>query len=294
MRKSGFTLIELLVVIAIIAILAAILFPVFAQAKLAAKAAASLSNIKQISTSSIMYSNDYDDVVPMAGQWGICDADALYPDASCTNPNTNYVTWAFSLYPYTKNIDIYSSPLGAAASIAGEVKKRTGTWYMSYGYNYTYLNPAPFGGSVVKQSPVSFTGVQQPADTIMFTEHVARGSQGSNPLNNPWSLGPGTAIWLGLAEIPDCATNTAYNCIDGWGNDGPYAQSISKIEEGKYTGGNAPRKANQILVAWTDGHASWKPKSALAAGTTWKDLATGVPASSITINDISKYLWDTN
>ena len=34
---QGFTLIELLVVIAIIAILAAILFPVFAQAKLAAK-----------------------------------------------------------------------------------------------------------------------------------------------------------------------------------------------------------------------------------------------------------------
>src|SRR5438874_2352813 len=36
-RHRGFTLIELLVVIAIIAILAAILFPVFAQAKLAAK-----------------------------------------------------------------------------------------------------------------------------------------------------------------------------------------------------------------------------------------------------------------
>jgi len=36
-RRLGFTLIELLVVIAIIAILAAILFPVFAQAKLAAK-----------------------------------------------------------------------------------------------------------------------------------------------------------------------------------------------------------------------------------------------------------------
>ena len=36
-KQSAFTLIELLVVIAIIAILAAILFPVFAQAKEAAK-----------------------------------------------------------------------------------------------------------------------------------------------------------------------------------------------------------------------------------------------------------------
>ena len=48
--KRAFTLIELLVVIAIIAILAAILFPVFAQAKAAAKATQSLSNTKQIGT----------------------------------------------------------------------------------------------------------------------------------------------------------------------------------------------------------------------------------------------------
>ena len=42
MTKKAFTLIELLVVIAIIAILAALLFPVFAQAKVAAKKGCSL------------------------------------------------------------------------------------------------------------------------------------------------------------------------------------------------------------------------------------------------------------
>ena len=47
-NRKGFTLIELLVVIAIIAILAAILFPVFAQAKEAAKKTSCLSNTKQI------------------------------------------------------------------------------------------------------------------------------------------------------------------------------------------------------------------------------------------------------
>ncbi|MCW5941564.1 MAG: prepilin-type N-terminal cleavage/methylation domain-containing protein [Fimbriimonadaceae bacterium] len=62
--KRGFTLIELLVVIAIIAILAAILFPVFAQAKLAAKKAASISNSKQIILAALMYSADYDDLSP--------------------------------------------------------------------------------------------------------------------------------------------------------------------------------------------------------------------------------------
>src|SRR5438874_5120163 len=59
-EKRGFTLIELLVVIAIIAILAAILFPVFAQAKAAAKKTACLSNLKQNALAVMMYNSDYD------------------------------------------------------------------------------------------------------------------------------------------------------------------------------------------------------------------------------------------
>ncbi|MGD9498297.1 MAG: type II secretion system protein, partial [Armatimonadota bacterium] len=66
LRRRGFTLIELLVVIAIIAILAAILFPVFAQAREKAKAAACLSNTKQIAIAVAMYTNDYDGRYPFS------------------------------------------------------------------------------------------------------------------------------------------------------------------------------------------------------------------------------------
>ncbi len=61
-KPRAFTLIELLVVIAIIAILAAILFPVFAQAKEAAKQAQCISNMKQFGVAFQLYLGDYDDV----------------------------------------------------------------------------------------------------------------------------------------------------------------------------------------------------------------------------------------
>jgi prepilin-type N-terminal cleavage/methylation domain-containing protein/prepilin-type processing-associated H-X9-DG protein len=61
--RGAFTLIELLVVIAIIAILAAILFPVFAQAKAAAKQTANLNQMKQLATAVQIYAADYDDTI---------------------------------------------------------------------------------------------------------------------------------------------------------------------------------------------------------------------------------------
>lgn len=70
--KKGFTLIELLVVITIIVILAAILFPVFAQAREAARQSVCLSNIRQIGMAAAMYIQDYDEVMPPLAYWSMC------------------------------------------------------------------------------------------------------------------------------------------------------------------------------------------------------------------------------
>ena len=67
-RLKAFTLIELLVVIAIIAILAAILFPVFAQAREKARQTSCLSNLKQIGTGIMMYTQDNEETYPLNNQ----------------------------------------------------------------------------------------------------------------------------------------------------------------------------------------------------------------------------------
>ena len=77
-RKTAFTLIELLVVIAIIAILAAILFPVFAQAREKSRQAVCLSNTKQMGLALSMYTQDFDDRLPMGGHDGTTGNDRWY------------------------------------------------------------------------------------------------------------------------------------------------------------------------------------------------------------------------
>jgi prepilin-type N-terminal cleavage/methylation domain-containing protein len=109
-QKRAFTLIELLVVIAIIAILAAILFPVFAQAKFAAKKTSSLSGLKQVALGLQMYSGDYDDMaVPYYGY-----ADSSGANYYTTPPNPSdtdlyhYATaWPGRIYPYVKSQAVF-------------------------------------------------------------------------------------------------------------------------------------------------------------------------------------------
>ena len=125
--RRGFTLIELLVVIAIIAILAAILFPVFAQAREAARKSSCLSNVAQIGKGYMMYTQDYDELFPPHVTERTAPSGT--PDTAAARAPFSYQT---KLYPYTRNSAIYKCPSAPAWPAP-----TAGAWFNSdYGNNH--------------------------------------------------------------------------------------------------------------------------------------------------------------
>jgi prepilin-type N-terminal cleavage/methylation domain-containing protein len=212
--KRGFTLIELLVVIAIIAILAAILFPVFAQAKDAAKKTTLLSNTKQYGTGSAIYLSDNDDMFPMAfsrratGTWR---AATVHPTpAGSINvggwdaPNViaeNQTQWATSMYPYVKNWDIYKGVAQTSTTVPGDTftpgVKPADVGLSMNGLLHTY----------------SATAIEQPSVVPAFWSGVGNTSLLGRSAANP-------SLACSGAGVADCRFNPggraqADNGIDG-------------------------------------------------------------------------------
>lgn len=175
--KRAFTLIELLVVIAIIAILAAILFPVFAQAKFAAKKTVDLSNAKQIGLCTKLYLGDNDDTMPIFY--------AYNSDPGIYNPAVHHGTEVL-LLPYGKAKDIFKSPLDSGGPfLANEVGDAKGadSYWRAYGSSYrfghcvftTATNESsqnngfqiynPFTQQYNTNTPVVETSLEYPAET---------------------------------------------------------------------------------------------------------------------------------
>jgi len=127
MKRRAFTLIELLVVIAIIAILAAILFPVFSQAKEAAKQSQGLSNVRQIGIAYVMYVTDYDERYPPHVTERTAPAGT--PDTAEARAPYSYRT---KLNPYIKTQAIFKDPSSPTWPDPGP-----GKWFTTdYGNNH--------------------------------------------------------------------------------------------------------------------------------------------------------------
>jgi prepilin-type N-terminal cleavage/methylation domain-containing protein/prepilin-type processing-associated H-X9-DG protein len=240
--RKGFTLIELLVVIAIIAILAAILFPVFAQAREKARAISCLSNLKQIGTSSMMYTQDYDETVVPAGNRFAHQNDQCFNGNTSFNANVRaWVDWEIPLLPYTKNSQIFACPDRKQFGCYGYAMNTDssdddfpgppsppGAWG---------VDTADNGGTTI--SPVTLAAMVSPADLVIFYDGH------DEQLENTFSLsvkGDGT---------PD---------TEGWETMDEWLQALkSGIITDAYLFQYFPvgpwRHSNMINVSFGDGHA---------------------------------------
>jgi prepilin-type N-terminal cleavage/methylation domain-containing protein len=185
-QSRAFTLIELLVVIAIIAILAAILFPVFAQAKEAAKKTVCLSNMKQIGLASAMYLNDYDGAYPQVKQ---TTAQPDIDDADGGIEDPDYGSVFAIIFPYTgggtiTEDDISKQKLFACASDPNP-----------FGSDCKTINPeAPPVSSYLINGyfvwGLNESGVDKPASTIYFAERRSSAEKGADAfcddIYHPW------------------------------------------------------------------------------------------------------------
>jgi prepilin-type N-terminal cleavage/methylation domain-containing protein len=173
--KRAFTLIELLVVIAIIAILAAILFPVFAQAKTAAKKTTAISNQKQISVGFILYLNDNDDTYPRRSGCELNSSinSALNDGVLRCSAGTGFAhsmtwqTWQKYVMPYTKSVDLFVHPLRQRSQTDWNTN---GQIQNSFVINLAVTGSAVTGFESIPWTGGTQTGLQEPARTILLLE----------------------------------------------------------------------------------------------------------------------------
>jgi prepilin-type N-terminal cleavage/methylation domain-containing protein len=272
--KKAFTLIELLVVIAIIAILAAILFPVFAQAKDAAKASASLSNLKQFGIAANLYPVDYDDVLPL-----------MVTMESATQPWPT--TFHDTMQPYMKNRDVAVDPLGPVPAIAGPngVFQRSQFYgaapravAVDFGNTNDFFVTGTGWTPIVGATPVRYDGVMGVAFDPSITSaplygwfrYNASGVPGRSVpslsttqmenISDQVLLGPGGNwdLWFGNGKV---SGGTATWCNSGYGADpralnpgsvnisGLHARKAAQAGTGSYRGACGYPNGQSMFVA---------------------------------------------
>jgi prepilin-type N-terminal cleavage/methylation domain-containing protein len=277
--KRAFTLIELLVVIAIIAILAAILFPVFAQAKSAAKKTAAISNAKQINLSYQMYSTDADDHFPIALYNGTFDASQ---DSNATVISR----------PYVKSEDLYFDPMdpapkkerenpsgSPAATTEAQRQFNLGTT-IDFGINIQFINPIWFPNGVMTPSSVTTTQIARPASTLFAVSSVWDRINGTPKYGGNWELD--APCWTdknGNDIRPGYAPGTGYWWFNGWAPSDPLAWNVFGGAWPWHNGGK------QVIVEFADGHVKAQPIQALSAGCDVKDYSAGY------VTDPDKFMW---
>lgn len=278
----GFTLIELLVVIAIIAILAAILFPVFAQAKLAAKRTTALANAKQVGMAHLIYMNDYDDHL-IKEYFGFPAAPTCdWGSMPWSTPNIPlFYSWRYALLPYVAKsnglMQDSTNPFSkdmfwttAESDGLGDVLMRLPSNFAVNNAIIGFADGECAGGPWTPDGQDTLNGVDEPAGTILFLPNRSQW----NDLK--WMFG---SIGTQLVQGPPDLNDTSW-CITAVGASSPTCPAY----------GNGPIHAvgKQVSWVWGDGHAKSKPYAQTLAAS---DPDRDDWATKLAINPTTSLPW---
>lgn len=177
--NHAFSLMELIVGLGVVAVMSSILVPVFNKVKAQAKQTSCLSNERQIGYALLQYSDDNDEHLP-------CGISGMPYQG---------IGWAGSIYPYTKNGNIYHCPSDPAMSLKNSVA-------VSYALN----------GLVV---PAGINAVTMPSRTILLSEVAPQDNVWVNveDVNEAWSSSHSS---IDISDAIITATGDgSWTCCDG-------------------------------------------------------------------------------
>jgi prepilin-type N-terminal cleavage/methylation domain-containing protein/prepilin-type processing-associated H-X9-DG protein len=263
--KKAFTLIELLVVIAIIAILAAILFPVFAQAREAARSASCISNTKQVSLAILQYVQDYDEQFPLSN-YDVNPLGVQIPDRPWNGLPFERFGWDHGVYPYVKNVQVFKCPSGldgddSKGGLDGHNEWRTGA--TQYAANMRLVGYPGVNGGGGNDKPLKIAAMSWPAVTILIRDtssSASTGSEGDERGGWGWDDGHAQQLngdnhaavngdWDDNVNVPANDANRGNLCKQGNRNDPVTWQGGSVAPLRRHKGGGN--------YAFGDGHSKW-------------------------------------
>lgn len=307
MIRRAFTLIELLVVIAIIAILAAILFPVFAQAKEAAKKTQEINNFNQAGKAVAMYTGDYDGGFMLSNSGSING-----PGWGYGPPDTVPLQ---QMSPYIKNTQIAIDPQDPWQSEQQRITDQCTLMGCTYtnatptqrlyalgvrsniGYNYAFFSPWIYRASTdryVGSGTVNESEVSQTANTLMWGssiwDRVPNGGPtgaGNWVIETPCWLDENNALMAPMSKFGAdlWSYGTGWSTTNDWliyGGMWPFYNqtSLQNIAPGL--------KDGRVIIGYADSHV----KSVAVKSTTIGCSGFGVGTRNGKRLDKDKFIWD--
>jgi len=329
-KEKKLSIIDLLVVVAIVALLGAILFPVFAQAAKAQKNKGNTVNLKKIAHAARLYSQDYDDKMPIVINGRYRDLKNM-PDGTLDEygePRSDM--WPLIMLPYvgdrTTYIDpqrgdafaIYSGPALATSDPgfnALENTYRNQNRFSMFALNYYFLSPLVIPASRMSESdPVDFAigqshgfaEAEAPNRTVFFAPsdrglipQSGTDAYGTQDWQRGFSVIDAPGLWdvLIASTTPYVVFWNGTNCSGDWcGTDlNPDVAGV-QTNEGYFYKYPVTQGNNTMFL---DLHVKFMTAVDLAAGTDYltatpQDGGSGAFGGGATIIDKSQYIWNLN